>query len=471
MEVEIVLSQTESICPECFARIPAQRVALGDQVVLRKRCPEHGPFQVVVWRGEPSYKSWNRPKIPSHPRAPLTAAARGCPWDCGLCPEHRQQTCCTLIEVTQRCDLQCPMCYANAGNGFSDDPDLDDIRHMYDALLAAGGPFNIQLSGGEPTLRNDLPEIIALGLSMGFDFIQINTNGLRLAREPHYAERLKRVGLSCVFLQFDGLEDEIYQKLRGRPLCKEKELAVKHCMENELGVILVPTLVPGVNTDQLGAIIDFAIQRVPGVRGVHFQPVSYFGRHPGPPEDTDRITIPEVIRELVVQTSRQIETEHFRPSGAESSYCSFHGNFVLMPGGELKPWTRHNPGTSCCKPEPAGEGVIKARHFQTHFWACCKEDPSAQKPGPSLGGWDLFLERARTHSFCISGMAFQDAWNLDLDRLKECHLHVVHPDGRIIPFCAYNITDAKGRSFYRRCSSNLHSCVDRTKPFSDGTGP
>ena len=453
MKDEKVLSHTESICPECLARIAARRVSVGDQVVLKKECPEHGPFQTVIWRGEPDYGSWDRPKIPSRPQFSLTEMSRGCPWDCGLCPGHRQQTCCTLIEVTQRCDLTCNVCFADAGPGSGSDPSFNDIREMYESLLAAGGPFNVQLSGGEPTLRDDLPEIISLGLSMGFEFVQLNTNGLRLAREPLYVESLKRAGLSCVFLQFDGLEDEIYEKLRGRPLCKDKERAVKHCVENEIGVILVPTLVPGVNTHQIGAIIDFALHHVQGVRGVHFQPVSYFGRHPGPPQDKDRITIPEIIRGIEAQTQGRIKTEHFKPPGAENALCSFHGNFVLLASGELKPWTFHDPAKSCCSQEPVGQAVLKARQFQAQFWSCCKEDPSVQRMGPSLGGWDVFLDRARTHSFCISAMAFQDAWNLDLERLKDCHLHVLHPDGRLVPFCAYNLTDTRGRSFYRNGSA------------------
>ncbi len=191
---EIVLSQTESICPECLARIPARRVAEGDQVVLKKSCPEHGPFEAVIWRGEPSYASWSRPKLPAYPRVPLTTVERGCPWDCGLCPEHRQQTCCTLIEVTQRCDLKCNVCYADSGNAGDHDPDFREIQGMYQALLAAGGPYNVQLSGGEPTVREDLAEIISLGRSMGFDFIQLNTNGLRLAESRTTSGGSKKPG-------------------------------------------------------------------------------------------------------------------------------------------------------------------------------------------------------------------------------------------------------------------------------------
>jgi len=451
----MVLSQTESVCPECLANIPASRVADGDEVTLKKRCPEHGEFRTVIWRGTPSYASWSRPKSPCRPQVSLTPIERGCPWDCGLCPEHRQRTCCVLIEVTQRCDLKCRVCFADAGNRGSKGPDFSEIKRMYEALLTAGGPYNVQLSGGEPTLRDDLPEIVSLGRSMGFDFIQLNTNGLRLAREPEYLKRLKKAGLSCVFLQFDGVDDDINVKLRARTLFKEKDLAVTNCIENELGVILVPTLVPGVNVHQIGTIIDYALGRPAVVRGVHFQPVSYFGRYPGRPQNEDRITLPEIIMEIERQTKSLIKSDSFIPPGAENCYCSFHGNFAVMPDGELKSWTTLNHGSSCCPGQEAGLGVLKAQDFQKRFWASSQGPCCSSTQGLGLGGWDLFLERIRTHSFCLSGMAFQDAWSLDLDRLKECHLHVLHPNGRIIPFCAYNLTDRCGRPFYRSGSPDV----------------
>jgi hypothetical protein len=450
MTETVFLSETESICPVCLEVIPAIRVADGDQVSLNKKCPEHGPFQAVIWRGAPSYASWGGRKTPSYPEKPMTAVDRGCPWDCGLCPEHRQRTCCVLIEVTRQCDLKCRVCFADAGKGNGKDPDFNVVKSMYERLLAIGGPYNVQLSGGEPTIRDDLPGMVSLGCSMGFDFIQLNTNGLRLAREPGYVERLKEAGLSCVFLQFDGLEDGVYEKLRGRPLFREKERAIRHCLENELGVILVPTLVPGVNIHQIGPIVEFAVTLLPTVRGVHFQPLSYFGRYDGVCRDRSRITIPEIITEIERQTGGMIKTEHFRPPGAEHCYCSFHGNFVLMPEGELRPWAVHQPGNTCCRRDDAGLGSAKARQFQKQFWASPRSSCCPSDKGPGLGGWDLFLERVRTHSFCLSGMAFQDAWNLDLERLKECHLHVLHPDGRLVPFCAYNVTDVEGRSYYRK---------------------
>ncbi|MGC8491161.1 MAG: radical SAM (seleno)protein TrsS [Syntrophobacteraceae bacterium] len=441
MSGEKVLSTTQSVCPRCHRKLEAFRVLHGDEVVLLKECPDHGIFRTPVWRGAPLFDFWRRPKIPAYPKSPSTTVDRGCPWDCGLCPEHRQQTCTALLEVTARCNLQCAFCFADSGPG-GKDPDRNAIERSYRSVLEAGGPYNIQLSGGEPTLRDDLPEIISLGRSLGFGFIQVNTNGLRLAQDGNYAKELKNAGAASVFLQFDGIEDSTHIALRGRALFREKELAVEHCAKHGLGVVLVPTLVPGINIHEIGAILRFAVQHMPAIRGVHFQPVSYFGRHPGSNSAPPHITIPEVIRELESQTDGRLKAQHFQPPGCENALCSFHGNFVLLPGGDLKAWSSHDPAGCCCGPSSAEAGADKARVFVSRFWA----HPDAiekKEDGPSLGGWDDFLDRVRTHSLSVSGMAFQDGWNLDLERLKDCCIHVVAPDGKLIPFCAYNL-------FYRK---------------------
>jgi uncharacterized radical SAM superfamily Fe-S cluster-containing enzyme len=422
---------------------------IGDDVYLRKTCAQHGTFQTIIWRGQPAYTEWVKPKIPAHPANPFTPIDRGCPYDCGLCADHRQQTCTALLEVTQRCDLRCPFCFASAGSSSTPDPDLRTIEQWYRRLLEAGGPYNIQLSGGEPTLRDDLPGIVALGKSLGFSFVQLNTNGLRVARDAAYVKALKEAGLSSVFLQFDGTCDDIFKRLRGVGLLDRKRAAIEHCVENDLGVVLVPTLVPGVNTDDIGNIIHFALDYFPAVRGVHFQPVSYFGRYPQAPADADRITIPEIMRAIEDQTHGLIKAENFTTSGCENALCSLHGNFVVMPGGDLRPWTQHG-NSSCCTPQPAEIGAAKTRDFVAKYWSSAPNVVSLDSLGSaSFGEWDVFLARTKTHTFCISGMAFQDAWNLDLYRLRDCCIHTVSPDGRLIPFCAYNLTDQSGRALYR----------------------
>jgi uncharacterized radical SAM superfamily Fe-S cluster-containing enzyme len=448
IDSEPILSLTQSVCPECLARLEAQRVQRGDDIYLRKCCPEHGLFETVVWRSATEYRGWVRPKTPAYPEKPATSVSAGCPYDCGLCPEHRQHTCTALLEITQRCNLRCPVCFADAAHQPPPDPDLATIEGWYRMLLETGGPFNVQLSGGEPTVRRDLPEIISLGRKMGFGFIQLNTNGIRLADEPDYVERLKAHGLSSVFLQFDGTEDAIYEALRGKPLLAQKIAAIERCAAQGIGVILVPTLKPGVNDHNVGEIIRFALEYAPAVRGVHFQPISYFGRYPAPPDDADRITIPDVIRLIVAQSDGLFRAESFAPPGCENALCSFHGNFVLMPDGRLVPWTQHQSQSCDCQPIPAAEGAARARAFVAANWIAV-EDVALPCEGPSLGEWDILLQRSRTHTFFVSGMAFQDAWTLDLERLRDCCIHTVSRDGRLIPFCAYNLTSSSGRSLYR----------------------
>ena len=453
MKIDRVLGSTESVCPECLGKIPARRVARGQDIYLQKECPEHGYFEAILWRGEPAYTSWVRPKIPIFPQNPGTAADLGCPFDCGLCPDHRQQTCTALLEVTHRCDLGCTYCFASSSGAGGPDPTMEVIEGWYRRLLDAGGPYNIQLSGGEPCLRDELPEIVKLGRSLGFEFIQVNTNGLRFARDAAYVERLREAGLSSVFMQFDGTENRIHKTLRGGRLLADKCAAIERCAGLGLGVILVPTCVPGVNTDNIGDIVLFALEQSPTVRGVHFQPVSYFGRYSSSPTDRDRVTLPEVIRAVESQTDGLIPRQAFKPSGCENAVCSFHANLVIMPDGSLLPWTRHEVQASCCcQPERAEEGAAKAREFTARYWSPAEMDQAPAGPAggsPTLGGWDIVLSRARTHAFCISGMAFQDAWTLDLDRLRDCCIHTVAPDGRIIPFCAYNLTNRQGRPLYR----------------------
>ncbi len=451
---ERVLARTESVCPICLRRLPATRVARGEDVYLCKTCPEHGAYSTVIWRGTPDITTWVRPKSPSPPTDPLTAVDRGCPFDCGLCPDHRQTSCCVLLEVTQRCDLRCRVCFADAGHGRtadrSGDPSLQDIEGWYRRLLAAGGPVNIQLSGGEPTLRDDLPEIIATGRELGFTFFQLNTNGLRLGRDAGYVRRLADAGLSTVFLQFDSIRDAVNRQLRGRNLTARKGAAIERCAEAGLGVVLVPTIVPGVNDEDIGSLVEYALNLLPDVRGVHFQPVSYFGRYPHPPRDEDRITLPEIIRAIEAGTGGRIRAGSFAPPGGENALCSFHGNLVAMPDGDLIPLTRNPAAGGCCPaPVPARLGADQSRRTVARLWSGPRPLVPLQPSRPGLGAWDAVLDRARTHTFSISGMAFQDVWNLDLERLRDCYIHNIAADGRIVPFCAYNLTDAAGHPLYR----------------------
>ncbi|WP_419786654.1 radical SAM (seleno)protein TrsS [Pseudodesulfovibrio sp.] len=444
-----------SVCPVCLTPIPAWHETLGKETFLVKQCPEHGEFRTIVWRGEPDFYKWARTKIPSQPRHPYTSVDQGCPLDCGLCDAHRQHTCTALIEVTWRCDLGCPVCFASSGNSAPPDPSVDDLSRLVGRVEAASGYCNIQLSGGEPTVRDDLPGLIRMVKDKGFPFVQLNTNGLRIGREPGYAEVLAEAGLDSVFLQFDGTGDAVYSRLRGRPLLSEKLAALDNLAVAGIGIVLVPTVMPGVNDHDLGAIVRLAAERSPAVRGVHFQPVSYFGRYPEPPGDAARITLPDIMRELVDQTGGEMQLSHFSPPGCEHSHCSFHANYVVGEDGQLhRLGERSGCGCTPDKARPASEGADKSKAFVKRQWAA--PDLARVLPMAPQDELDAFLARAATHTLAVSAMAFQDCWTLDLERLKGCCIHEVSPDGRLIPFCAYNLTSMNGETIYRgKCDAAM----------------
>lgn len=315
MKPMIDIYKTYSLCPVCMKKIGARLTSEGTSSYLIKTCPDHGEFKTKVWLGKIPIKEWVLKKEKPCIKNPSTKVKYGCPFDCGLCEIHRQNTCTALIEVTENCNMNCKFCFASSHGGKSQDPSIEQIKFQYESLMAASGKCNVQLSGGEPTIRDDLDLIIQMGKEIGFEFIQVNTNGVRIAKDEKYLRDLKDAGLSSVFLQFDGTEDRIYENLRGEKLLDTKIRAIENCKKYGIGVILVPTLVPGVNTHNIGQIIAFALDYLPEVRGVHFQPVSYFGRIPVLPEDKDRITLPELMEAIEIQTHGKIPLSSFKPPG------------------------------------------------------------------------------------------------------------------------------------------------------------
>ena len=461
------LGRVGSVCPECLRVIDADLIPDGDCVRLVKTCPEHGEFSAVVWRGDPAFRSWVRPKVPFG-GGPREAVGRGCPRDCGLCARHSQRTCTALVEVTQRCNLRCPVCFADSGHADAD-LDHDTLARMFDQIMARTGGCNIQLSGGEPTVREDLPEIVAMARAAGFGFVQVNTNGLRLAEDPELAPRLAEAGLASVFLQFDGVDDVVFTALRGRPLLDIKTRAIDHAAGAGLGVVLVPTVRRGANLDQLWSIVRFGLDRQPHVRGVHFQPMSYFGRYPAG-FAPDHVTLPELMTGLAEQSGGIVAAGDFLPPGCEHALCSFSGKFLTREDGGFV----RLGGASCdCTPKPAEAGALKSIGVTARQWAApslparqSSSSPCTGQGAEPLAGrgaepriplasdtsdndLDRFLARARTHSFTISAMAFQDAWTLNLERLQGCCIHVAQPDGRLVPFCAFNLTSRDGRTLHR----------------------
>ena len=463
---KLYANETESLCPVCLKRIKATRLLHGDEVFMVKECKDHGSFRTVIWRGEPSMSEWRRSKPPAHPDLCYGTVEKGCPFDCGLCEAHEQHTCSVLIEVTERCNLNCAVCFADSGRGKAEDPSLEKISRLLERSMAAAGPCNLQLSGGEPTLRDDIPEIVELARRIGYSFIQVNTNGLRLASDKEYIRRLQAAGLSSVYLQFDGVDDEIYHSLRGRALLDQKLQTVKNCGETGLGVVLVPTLVRGVNTDSIGAMVRQALQLVPTVRGVHFQPISYFGRFPGQSGNEGRFTLPELMRCLEEQTGGLVKVTDFSPPGCEHAHCSIHATYMHSSEGGLR-LIGVAEGNRCCSADTSAEGANRAIETVSRRWrlpsaplsdplplakeaSCCGGGSTVATQVEDPLDLDDFLQEAAFRTFTVSAMAFQDADNLDLERLRGCCISVVSPDGMLVPFCAYNLTSREGNGLYRR---------------------
>ncbi len=445
-----VIGETESLCPVCLRRIPAIRVVEHSDVYLNKTCPTHGRYKTLIWRDVQRYHSWGRFGLDlGSPESRLTETNQGCPYDCGLCPAHRAKTCVAVLEITSTCNLNCPVCFASSNENHYE-PDFATIRRMLETLMDATGPCPVQLSGGEPTTRDDLPQIIRLARDIGFGHIEVNTNGLRIANDREYLYGLKDVGASTIFLQFDGVTDDVYRYLRGRELLETKFRAIENCAKVEIGVILVPTLVTRVNDQQVGDMVRFAKKWIPVVKGIHFQPMSYFGRFPKPPTDDDRITIPDLLLAFESQTGGEIKGEDFLPRRRKESYCAFAGLFVLMEDGKLMAATnfKHtqnkNGGLGYFKESPADH----VRKFLRNRWTWIQPGRSQRSECGKPASWEELFERARAHYLSISCMPFQDVWNIDLERLQRCCTHIVTADRRIIPLCAFHVTSISGERLH-----------------------
>lgn len=311
-----------------------------------------------------------------------------------------------------------------------------------------------------------------MGKEKGFDFIQINTNGRRLANEEGYAEKLKEAGASVAFLQFDGTEDEIYMALRGEPLFELKKKAIENCRKARLPVTLVPTVVRDVNLNNIGDMMRFLLDNVDVVKGIHFQPVSFFGRHPG--DTKNRVTMFDVMDELERQTQGAFSSKDCYPITTGHPLCCFQSSYQKQKDGSVKSLVNYNTkqeGISCCEAKDPLEIIKKDRDFVLNKWTmpepskesvasrcsgseentvecCSSEDASAgsccnNEPNTEVMDFDQFLNELRRNMFSVSCMAFMDLSNLDAERLKRCRVQVLSHDDRLIPFCAY-------QSIYRK---------------------
>lgn len=484
------IRRTSSLCPVCLRKLPASLERIDDSVVLMKKtCPRHGTFRIPVWKDRIALESWIAGETP------LTETeTENCSGDCRTCSGiggvHGQDTCCVILEVTKSCNLHCSYCFAHGGE--SDDmPSYEDLCAAINVIAEKGGGPLIQLSGGEPTLRDDLPALLAYAKKAGCRYTQINTNGIRLAEDEEYVRALALAGLDIVFLQYDGTDDAVYRKLRGRNLLEIKQQAIKNCGKYRVGVTLVPTIVRGINDQELGNIIRDAVRFFPVVRSVHFQPVTYLGRYPDRPVNdystdlcttdrfktdshtsdalmtdrctidgliTDRYTLDELMADLCRQTG--IPENSLLPSRCDHAMCEFHSTFLVNSRRQLLPMSDRAHDTRRERTPAARNRQYVAEHWRGNLSGSKltdrKEIPDAD---PAFTGhepniplistekedmdFDEFVRMMRTQTMKISAMAFQDAMNIDLERLYRCSLHV-YENGRLLPFCSKYLTPVRG---------------------------
>ena len=453
MSTDRPLRTTTSLCPTCLERVPGDYVARDGAVHLRRTCPDHGETSRKVW-GSVDHWEWAAGRGPEpDPEGELTVA--------------NDHACLAVVEVTERCNLSCSYCFASSGADGRERPTEEVIDLL--ETVCADGPRPVQFSGGEPTVRDDLPALIEQARAMGIDHVQVNTNGVRLAVEDGYAARLAEAGATAIYLQFDGVTPETYETIREVDLTDEKAAAIEACREADLPVVLVPTVVPGVNDDEMGAIVEYALDNLDVVESINFQPVADFGRTGEETADHEgRYALDEAARAIADQLGF-VDARDFTPIPCCSAYCQSATALLpeddgvipvtdLLGDGVIESLTGmvdESDWLELLANTPAGaDGVTDAASCCGD--ACC---------GPSLDGMGALFEEVLPISFT----GFMDREAADAGRLSNCCVAVPTPGGELVPFCAYNMTNEDGEYAIRnRNDWGGRPSVDAPRPSDSG---
>ena len=436
---------TRSLCPECLRVIDAQVLLRDGKVYLRKHCPEHGWTEALVMSDAQWYldsRPYNKPG--AIPHGFTTEVEQGCPFDCGLCAEHQQHTCVGLIEITTRCDLNCPTCFADAQPGY--DLTLPQVEAMLDRFVEAEGrPEVVQISGGEPTLHPNLGGIIAAAKARSIRHIMLNTNGLRLASDAAFVHQLAEYQ-PTVYLQFDGLRPSADEILRGGDLVEIKRQALDNLHEAGLYAVLVATVARGVNESEIGDILRFGLEH-PAVLGASFQPVTYAGRCLTHNDPLDRVTLTEVLHEVESQTDGAFRVDDFRPVPCPYPTCAA-STYAFQEGEKITPLPRIvevddylDFVTNRTFPDLAEELQPVLESLWSMAAMMGSDDTTGNLSCAACGiniSVDFDLNKAKEHFFGVHVHGFMDAHTFDVKRLMKCCVHQLLPDGRVVPFCAYN---------------------------------
>lgn len=445
---------TNSLCATCLRKVEAKVVIEGDRVYLHKWCPEHR-FQKVLISTDAEYYKLSRQTIKAG-QMPLkfnTTIKYGCPYDCGLCPDHEQHSCLTLVEVTDRCNLTCPICYSESSPRHGSHRTLEQIEFMLDCVVRnEGEPDVVQISGGEPTIHPEFFAILDAAKARPIKHLMVNTNGIKIANDPGFARRLASyMPRFEIYLQFDSLTPGPLLALRGEDLTDIRVRAIDRLNEHNISTTLVVTLKKGLNDDQIGPILDFALKQ-PCVRGVTFQPVQSAGRLENFDPATDRLTLAEVREQIL----RQFPL--FKPSDVIPVPC--HPDclamaYALKLNGQVIPLTGmldpklllHGEGNTIMYEQNSS---IRGELFKL-FSTAASSTSSALSLKHLLCCLPLIAappEVTYQNVFRVIIMQFLDPHNFDVRSVKKSCVHIVHPDGRIIPFDTFNLFYRDGREQY-----------------------
>jgi len=436
---------TRSICPSCRRVIDAKILLRDNKVYMSKRCPNCGPFEALVYGDAQAYTNFSKFNKPGTiPLAFGTEIKDGCPHDCGLCPDHQQHACLGIIEVNSACNMDCPLCFADAKPGFS--LTLEEVEAMLDDYVRTeGNPEVIQFSGGEPTIHPQIIDFVRAAHARRIPFVMVNTNGKRIAHDDRFLEQLAEVRPSLYF-QFDGFDSETYRIIRSEPdLLEEKLRALDRLAAVGLNVTLVPAIERGVNDHEIGRIIDLAIGH-PAIRGINFQPAFHAGRHMQH-NPMRRMTIPDIVRLIEEQTGGKFVASDFIPVPCCFPTCN-SVTYAFLDGEKVTPLSRIvnvydylDYITNRVMPDFSLE-IKKALEGLWSSSSVSGSQKSAEQFAISCQACglpeSLTIGDIASNMLMIMLQDFMDPWTFNQKNLMKCCKEFLLPGGKQIPFCAFN---------------------------------